>query len=134
MKKNIDFFTHLQEKLPLQEKKSFIQCLQRCKCMAQGKGRGLCLESNVKFFWKRFLYVIILLQIYKKISIHSYHFFKPLFLFFQISARRSLKKFKNEKWLKARYLSLYYVRELWELEKVQYRNFENSKYGKSAKF
>ena len=27
----------------------------------------------------------------------SYHSFKPLFLFFQLSARSSLKKFENEK-------------------------------------
>ena len=36
----------------------------------------------------------------------SYHFFKPLSLFFQISARSSLKKFENEKWPKAGYLPL----------------------------
>ena len=36
----------------------------------------------------------------------SYHSFKPLFVFFQISARSSLKKFENEKWLKAGYLPL----------------------------
>ena len=35
----------------------------------------------------------------------SYHYFKPLFLFFQISAS-SLKKFENEKWPKAWYLPL----------------------------
>ena len=29
----------------------------------QGRGRGPCLGPNVKFFWKRFLYVIILMQI-----------------------------------------------------------------------
>ena len=34
----------------------------------------------------------------------SYHSFKPLFLFIQISARSSLKKFENEKWPKAGYL------------------------------
>ena len=31
-----------------------------------------------------------------KISIHSYHFFKPLFSFFHISVRSSLKRFENE--------------------------------------
>ena len=36
----------------------------------------------------------------------SYHSFKPLFLFFQISARSSLKKFENEEWPKAGYLPL----------------------------
>ena len=36
----------------------------------------------------------------------SYHSFKPLFLFFQISARNSFKKFENEKWPKAGYLPL----------------------------
>ena len=35
-----------------------------------------------------------------------YHSFKPLFLFFKISAKSSLKKFENEKWPKARYLPL----------------------------
>ena len=35
----------------------------------------------------------------------SYHSFKPLFLFFQISAS-SFKKFENEKWPKAGYLPL----------------------------
>ena len=35
--------------------------------MAQGRGRGACLGPNVKFFWKRFLYVRILIQIYTKI-------------------------------------------------------------------
>ena len=36
----------------------------------------------------------------------SYHSFKPLFSFIQISARSSLKKFENEKWPKAGYLPL----------------------------
>ena len=62
---------------------------------------------NVEFFWKFLLYVIILIQIWTKISIHSYHSFKSLFLFFQISARTSLKKFENEKWPMAEYLPLH---------------------------
>ena len=33
----------------------------------------------------------------------NYHSFKPLFLFFQIAARSSLKKIENEKWPKAGY-------------------------------
>ena len=37
----------------------------------------------------------------------SYHSFKPLFLFFQISAKSSLKKFENKKWPKAGYLPLF---------------------------
>ena len=37
----------------------------------------------------------------------SYNSFKPLFLFFKISARSRLKKFGNEKWPKAGYLPLY---------------------------
>ena len=32
----------------------------------------------------------------------SYHSFKPLFLFFQISARSSLKKFENKKMVQGR--------------------------------
>ena len=31
--------------------------------MAQGRGQGPCLAQNVKFFWKCFSYVIILIQI-----------------------------------------------------------------------
>ena len=50
--------------------------------MAHGRVLDPCLGPNVKFFCKRFLYVM-------------------LFLFFQISARSSLKKFENEKWPKA---------------------------------
>ena len=73
--------------------------------MSQDRGRGLCLGPSV-CLWKRFLCVVILIQIQTKISIHSYHSFKPLFLFFQISARSSLKKFENEKWPKAGYLAL----------------------------
>ena len=37
----------------------------------------------------------------------NYRSFEPLFLFFQISAISSLKKFENEKWPKAGYLPLY---------------------------
>ena len=36
----------------------------------------------------------------------NYRSFKSLFLFFQISARSSWKKFENEKWPKAGYLPL----------------------------
>ena len=36
----------------------------------------------------------------------SYHSLKQLFLFFQISARSSLKKFENEKWSKVGYLPI----------------------------
>ena len=63
-----------------------------------GPRQGPCLGPNFKFFWKRFLYVIILIQISTKISIHSlsYHSLNPLFLFFQISARSSLKNSKTE--------------------------------------
>ena len=39
-------------------------------------------------------------------NFHTYSF-KRLFLFFQISARSSLKKFENEKWPKAGYFPLY---------------------------
>ena len=38
--------------------------------MAQNRVLDPCLV-NVKFFWKRFLYVIILTQIETEISIHS---------------------------------------------------------------
>ena len=38
----------------------------------------------------------------------SYHSFKPLFLFFLISARSSWKKFENGKWPKAEYLPLFH--------------------------
>ena len=64
--------------------------------MAQGSGREPCLGPNVNFFWKRFLYLIILIK-------------KPLFLFFQISVSSSLNKFENEKWPKAGYLPLYII-------------------------
>ena len=83
----------------LKGEKSFISCLQICKCMTQGTSRGPCLEPNVKFFWKRFLYVIILMKIYTKITIHSYHFFKLLFIFFWICAISTRKHFVLEELL-----------------------------------
>ena len=39
-------------------------------------------------------------------NFHTYHSFKPFFLFCQIFAKSSLKKFENEKWPKAGYLLL----------------------------
>ena len=43
----------------------------------------------------------------KKIFKSAFHSFKPLFLFFEISPRTSLKKFQSEKWPKAGYLPLF---------------------------
>ena len=40
--------------------------------MAQGKSRVRCLGLNVKFFWKRLLYVMILIKIQTTFFIHSY--------------------------------------------------------------
>ena len=72
--------------------------------MAQGTSRGPCLGSNVKFFWKRFLYVMILIKIQTKISIYIYYSFRLLFLFFHIYAMSSSKKLEKEEWSKAGYL------------------------------
>ena len=76
--------------------------------MAQGRGRGTCLWPNVKFFLEAlFICNNINTNLNKNFHTYlSYHSFKPLFLFFQISARSSLKKFANEKWPKAGYLPL----------------------------
>ena len=46
-------------------------------------------------------------------------YFKPLFLFFQISARSSLKKFENEKWPKAEYLPLFVCKTHLEIQKIK---------------
>ena len=75
--------------------------------MAQGKGRGPCLEPMVNFFEALFICNNIKTNLNKNFNTElSYHSFKPLFLFFQIPARSSLKKFENEKWPKAGCLTL----------------------------
>ena len=58
-----------------------------------------------------------------------YHSFKPVFLFFQISATSSLKKFENKKWPKAGYLPLYPQPKVWFDQ-----NFSIAQYIKNLEF
>ena len=74
--------------------------------MAQGRVLDLCLGPNVKFFLDAF-FMCNNINTNLNENFHTklnYHSFKPLFLFFQISARSSLKKFEKEKWPKAGYI------------------------------
>ena len=65
--------------------------------MAQGRVRGPCLGPNVIFLEALFICNNINTNLNKNFYTQlSYRSFKPLFLFFQISARSSLKKFENE--------------------------------------
>ena len=63
--------------------------------MAEGRGRIPCLGPNVKFFFEvLFIFNNINTNLNKNFHTHSYYYScKPLFLFFQISARTLKKKF-----------------------------------------
>ena len=75
--------------------------------MTQDRGRGLRLGPNVIFLEALFICNNINTNLNKNFHTQlGYHSFKPLFLFFLIYARSTLKKFGNETLSKAGYLPL----------------------------
>ena len=104
---NIVFFSIQKVNVPLKGKKIFYsvflerqmygpmgsRTLPWAKCQIVLKALFICYNTNTNLN-KNFHTQL------------SYRSFKPLFLFFHISARSSLKKFENEKWPKAGYLPL----------------------------
>ena len=66
--------------------------------MAERRGRGPCLGPSVKFCWKRFLYVIKLLQIWKKIPyIVKLSLFQTVIFIFSNFCEKYFEKIRKRK-------------------------------------